>query len=284
MAEKSDAPEVLKPLDPRSELRAQLDAYIEQKMAQIMGGDETGIFEPFFQRKAVADAIRRLQSVAQQHKWPSYFKKHGCLACWEKDLPYASNGMCSDCYHRTLSRLQAILRDAESERPDTPPPDLDRLTTLARGALRKLSTAPLERTYLTKAERNAKRAGRIETLRVAVEQGQTASEIAEQCDPDFLKNPDAATQRIQAALYRYVPPAVRAQRQHERSTRHEEMWRKARALHERGLCWRDVARLLDPEGFAKDPKHAMTRIISGSRRVPLIRDLQDVARKAPMRK
>src|SRR6202043_2202502 len=126
-----------------------------------------------------------------------------------------------------------------------------------------------------------KRAGRVETLRLAVEQGLTCREIAEKYDPDFLMNPEAATQRIQVAVYRYVPRAVRARRQHEKSARREEIWREARNLHVgRHLTWREIAQRLDPEGFAKNPKAAMARIITGSRRVPLVRDLTELAQRA----
>jgi hypothetical protein len=296
-SEKSNALEVLKPVRPIPNVRAQLDAYIEKKITEIIGADQTGVFEPWFQRKELAREIRKLQTVPQLRKWHNCFNEWGCVDCKKKDGRYGADGMCATCFSKWKMRLQTILRFTEKERPDALlfAPDPTELAQSApqasagtdeecpRGLFVAAEIEPVEvetRDYITKAERRARRA---DTLRQAVEQGLTAREIAEKYDPDFLKNPEAATQRIQVALYRYVPPSVRAQRQHERSTRHEEMWRKARALHEGGLCWRDVARLLDPD-FAKSPKAAMARIIRGARQVPLIRDLQDVARKALMRK
>jgi hypothetical protein len=157
---------------------------------------------------------------------------------------------------------------------------------LASGAVQRQLEAPKEtRDYITKADRRTQRA---ETLRHAVEQGLTWREIAEKYDPDFLKDPEVATERIRVAVYLYVPPAVRelakartAQRQHERSAQRHEIWRQARNLHvEQSLTWREITQRLDPEGFAKDPKAAMARMITGSRRVSLVRDLTDLARKA----
>jgi hypothetical protein len=72
-----------------------------------------------------------------------------------------------------------------------------------------------------------------------------------------------------------VPFAVR-----ERRTRREEISRQARALHvEQGLTWREIAQRLDPD-FAKNPKSAMKKMQARASRVSLVRDLQDVARKA----
>ena len=115
-------------------IRAQLDAYIEQKLAEMIGADFTGILEPFFQRKAIAREIRKLQTLPQQQKWSNYFAEWGCLVCAKKDVRYQANGMCQTCHQRTSLRLQTILRFTEKERPDSPPfaPDP---TDLARAAV-----------------------------------------------------------------------------------------------------------------------------------------------------
>jgi hypothetical protein len=52
MQKKSNVTEVLGPTDPVPNVRAQLEAFIEHKMAEMMGADKTGIFEPFFQQVA----------------------------------------------------------------------------------------------------------------------------------------------------------------------------------------------------------------------------------------
>ena len=312
MPKKNNAVEILKPLRPAPNIRAQLDAYIEQKIAEIIGADKTGLFQPFFQRKEIAREIKKLETVPQQRKWHSYFDEWGCLVCAEKDRQYVSGGMCAACYSRVKMRLQTIVRFMEIERPDATPLDPGRLTDLAqsasqapaadedspRGLFVAAGIEPVEvetRDYITKAERRAqrkaqrqrgvamreKRSRRAETLRQAVEQGLTCREIAQRDDPDFLDDPEAATERTQHAAYRNVPPAVRAQRLHERSARRAEIWRQARNLHvEQGLTWREIAQRLDPEGFAKDPKAAMARMITGSRSVSMVRDLTDVARAA----
>jgi len=308
MSKKSNAIEVLKPVHPVPISRAQFDEAIEQKVAEIIGADKTGIFEPFFQRKAIAREIRKLQTLPQQRKWHDYFDEWGCLVCEKKDGRYAAVGMCATCHFRTKMRLQTILRFTERERSDAPPVardlhELARATVRPRDLLVAAELEPLEvetRDYITKAERRAqqkaqrqrgaatreKRTVRAETLRQAVEQGLTAKEIAERYDPDFLKNPEAATQRIQAAVYRYVPSAVRAQRKHERSARLAERWRKARNLHDgrHGLTWREITKRLDPAGFAENPKAAMARIITGSRGVSMVRDLTDLARATVRRR
>jgi hypothetical protein len=313
MWKKSNPIEVLKPVRPVPNVRAQLDAYIEQKIAEIIGADKTGIFEPFFQRKALAREIRKLLTVPQQHEWHDYFLEWGCVDCKKKDDRYGAAGMCATCYHRVLMRKQTIRRFRERERPDAPPFALDRLAELAESASQAPAAdedslfaaaeiPPLEietRDYITKAERRAerkaqrqrgaatreKRTLRAETLRQAVEQGLNCRDIAQRYDPGFAKDPKAATERIQAVVYRCVPPAVRAQRQHERSARREEIWRQARNLHvEQSLTWREIAQRLDPEGFAKNPKAAMARMISGSRRVSLVRDLAELARATVRRR
>jgi|GEM_PF-2839188 len=272
-----------------------LERMIEQKIAEMMGNSQDGILQPFFQSKAIADAIRKLETVPQQRKWHYYFEEWGCLICENKNRRHLGLGMCAACHQRTLQRLATILRFTENERPDALAPR--DLTELARAAMRRRPSET--RDYITKAERRAqrkaqrqrgaatreKRAGRAETLRLAVEQGLTAREIAERYDPDFIKNPEAATQRIQAAVYRYVPQAVRARRQHERSARLAERWRKARNLHVgQHLPWRAITQRLDPEGFAKDPKAAMARIITGSRQVAMVRDLTELARSTVRRR
>ena len=136
----SETPEVLGPAVPNA--RAELERFIEQKMAEMMGGD-AGLFEPFFQgSKKIADEIKKLQTVPQQRKWHNYFEEWGCLICETKNRPHVSNGMCQSCHSRTLHRLQAILRTTEIERPASPPFTPDRLTDLARSAVtRRLSAS-----------------------------------------------------------------------------------------------------------------------------------------------
>jgi hypothetical protein len=135
LAIRSQAVEVLPPgsSSPIGGHDRALERMIEQKIAEMMGGSRDGILQPFFQSNAIADAIRKLQTVPQQRKWHYYFEEWGCLICAKKDGQYTSLGMCKACYHRTLHRLQAILKRADAERPE-PEPVRD-LQDVARKAL-----------------------------------------------------------------------------------------------------------------------------------------------------
>ena len=309
MPKKSNVTEILGPVDPVPNVRAQLETFIEQKMAEIMGGDKTGIFEPFFQTKAIAAELKKLQTVPHQRKWTKYFAEWGCLVCEKKDRPHMCLGMCQACYPKIAHRLQNILRlTEEEEQADAPPFVPDRLTDLARGAVRKQlsgETPQLEtRDCITKAERTVHRekavkathnritARRAETLHQAkalrFEEGLTWREVTQRLDPTgFANDPERAIQRLRLAVHHYFPPAVRklgqakmAQRRQERVARRKEIWCQARALHvEQNLTWREIAQRLDPD-FDKNPKAAIARIEMGAHRASLVRDLQDVARAA----
>ena len=311
MSKKRNAVEVLKPVRPVPNVRAQIEQFIEQKMAEIMGGDKTGIFEPFFQTKAIAAELKKLQTVPHQRKWTKYFAEWGCLVCEKKDRPHMCLGMCQACYPKIAHRLQNILRlTEEEEQADAPSFVPGRLTELASGAVRKQisgETPQLEtRDYITKAERKAqrekaerdgreKRAHRAETLRHAQNlhdyHGWSWKALAEKYDPNFSKDPEAATLRMRIAARECVSPSVRklgqlsrAHLKDEKGARQAEIWRQARALHvEQNLTWREIAQRLDPD-FAKDPQAAIARIMMGSRRVSLVRDLTDLARAAVRRR
>ncbi len=247
MAKKSNVPEVLGPVDPVPNVRTQLEQFIEQKLAEMMDGD-AGVFEPFFQRKAISAEIRKLQTVPQQRKWHNYFEEWGCLMCEKKNWPHRSNGMCQSCYGRTLARLQAILRLTEKERSDAPSFAPDRLTELASGAVRKqLSAETSAPAYVTRAEHKAQRQAERKAQR-------------EKARHDRI----AATR--------------------EKRARCAEVWRQARALRvEQNLTWREIAQRLDPD-FDKDPKAAIARIEMGAHRVALVRDLTDLAHAAVRRR
>ena len=295
MAKKSNVPEVLGPVDPVPNVRANLEAFIERKMAEIMGADKTGIFEPFFQPKVIADAIRKLQTVPHQRKWTKYFEEWGCLICEKNDRPHGSLGMCAACHQRTQQRLAAILRFTEKQEwPDAPSFAPDRLTELASGAVRKQLSG--EASGVTTAERKAQRE---KATREALLQAQTLHEdgltwkaVTQRLDPSgFADDPKRAIERLRIAVQKYVPSAVRklgyakiARRKQEKSASRKEIWRQARALHvEQKLTWREIAQRLDPD-FDKDPKAAIARIEMGAHRVALVRDLTDLAHAAVRRR
>jgi hypothetical protein len=263
-----------------------LERMIEQKIAEMMGDSQDAIFQPFFQTKAIAHEIRKLQTVPQQHKWTYRFEDYGCLICHAKDVRHASLGMCHNCHSRTGNELKASLKRRKNAEKREAPEAVRDLAELAQQAIAQEARTRCDERDEIRAEQKAerekvardriattqeKRARLAETLRQATEQGLTWGEMAQRYDPDFLKDPKAATERMRVAVYRLVPQPVReakiAQRQHEKNARNADVWRQARALHGKGLTWREIAELLDPEGFAVEPKAAMARIISGSRRV-----------------
>jgi excisionase family DNA binding protein len=99
-------------------------------------GSADPIFEPFFRSQADYNEIRRRQTVPQQMKFRLYFAKYGCLCCSTMKRPHFAAGMCSNCYHVRLKRLQELVR-AEQEELDKRGTSVVRdLTELARAALR----------------------------------------------------------------------------------------------------------------------------------------------------
>ena len=240
--------EVLGPAAPN--IRAQLDAYIEQKLAEMIGADFTGILEPFFQRKAIAREIRKLQTLPQQQKWSNYFAEWGCLVCAKKDVRYQANGMCQTCHRRTFLRLQTILRFTEKERPDSPPFAPDGPTDLARAAVE----------------------GRRSSPDLAWELAPPASRAGADEDSLFVA---AGIPPIEIETRTYVmKPERRARRKAARDAQRQE----ARNLRDRGWSWKAITERLDPEGFAKDAARATVRMqVSVHRYVPPIRDLAELA-------
>ena len=124
--------EVLRPAPQIPDARAAIEQLVEQKIAEIMGNTDA-IFEPFFRTKAVAIAIKKLQTVAEQRKWSDYFAAYGCLVCRTKKQPHRSIGMCQACHQRILVRLAGILRRAAAAAAERPgAPAVRDLTDLAR--------------------------------------------------------------------------------------------------------------------------------------------------------
>jgi len=65
--------EVLSPAEP--DIKGTLERMVERKIAEMMGDSQNGIFEPFFQAKAIMHAIRKLETIPQQRKWQYYFEE-----------------------------------------------------------------------------------------------------------------------------------------------------------------------------------------------------------------
>ncbi len=87
---------------------AELNRYVELKVAQAFAHREDAIWQPYYQSRRVAQEWKRLQSVREQQKWPIYYEQWGCDSCGTMDRPHAALGRCLPCYLRTSQRLQAI--------------------------------------------------------------------------------------------------------------------------------------------------------------------------------
>ena len=87
---------------------AELNRYVELKVAQAFAHREDAIWQPYYQSRRVAQEWKKLQSVREQQKWPIYYEQWGCDGCGTMDRPHAALGRCHPCYLRTSQRLQAI--------------------------------------------------------------------------------------------------------------------------------------------------------------------------------
>jgi hypothetical protein len=187
--------EVLGPVEP--DMNKALERMVERKLAEMMGDSRDGIFEPFFQAKAIMHAIRKLETIPQQRKWQYYFEEWGCLRCARKDVRHESLGMCVACHARIYQRLANILRRASDDRPSPP---VRNLQDVAQEALREKANQ----------EEQQKRAQRFEILDQAKalrKGGLTWRDIAQRLDPEFHKDPEAASERIRIGVYRRIPRA-----------------------------------------------------------------------------
>jgi hypothetical protein len=127
--------EVLKPTREVPDMRAALEQLVEQKIAEMMSNKSNGIFEPFFQSKAIAAAIRKRETVLQQRKWIYFLKDWGCMLCHKKNKGHKALGMCAACYNRIARRLQLTMLRAARENPITAVPVVHDFKDVAREAL-----------------------------------------------------------------------------------------------------------------------------------------------------
>lgn len=86
-----------------------LERLVREKVAEIISQQQDLLFVPFFDSKAVTDAIRRLQTVPARRRWAIYFERHGCLICRKKKTTHSGVGMCLKCHARITHRLSAIV-------------------------------------------------------------------------------------------------------------------------------------------------------------------------------
>jgi hypothetical protein len=203
--------------------------------------------------------------------------------------------MCVNCESRVRKRLATIIREykPESEREykefcrdegiarralvASPQPGIETRAKAARDRV-----AEKEETMREKLALRAETMRRVQNLHDY--HGWSWKALAEKYDPNFSKDPEAATLRMRIAARECVSPSVRKLGQLSRARLKQErpqaqIWRRARGLHvEQNLTWREIAQRLDPD-FAKDPEAAIARIMMGSRRVSPVRDLAEICEK-----
>jgi hypothetical protein len=103
-------------LGPGMEARSQSDSVnlqtLAAQLALVISGKQDGaIFEPFFRTRQVSYELRRLQNVAEQEKWSTYFEQFGCLSCGKDGKGHGGCGCCYRCYARVGNRLRAIVKE-----------------------------------------------------------------------------------------------------------------------------------------------------------------------------
>lgn len=86
-------PKTLAERDPRAALKAMVAAEVDR----IMADRERALFEPWFRSRAVAEALKRLQTVPEQRKWAHFYEKRGCFRCGSKKRPHTGSGLCGHC-------------------------------------------------------------------------------------------------------------------------------------------------------------------------------------------
>jgi hypothetical protein len=129
--------EVMPPPPARTEadFRRLLAELVDERVAEILSGEDGAVLEPWFQPKPIAAAIKRELTVAQQQKFSRYFEQYSCMICEKKDAGHASSGMCENCYSRIRRRLHAILREHAAP-PDQMDATFRDTEKMARQALR----------------------------------------------------------------------------------------------------------------------------------------------------
>jgi hypothetical protein len=90
--------------------KAMVARMLDERIAELMASAESAELEPFFQSRAVVEAMRARQTIAERNKWRYYSDDYGCLICERTDVPHISLGMCRACLSRTRERLQACMR------------------------------------------------------------------------------------------------------------------------------------------------------------------------------
>lgn len=95
--------------------RAALQAIVAAEVERIMADGERALFEPWFRSRAVAEALKRLQTVPEQRKWAHFYEKRGCFRCGSKKRPHTGSGLCDICRHWGYRCLDEDVRELAAE-------------------------------------------------------------------------------------------------------------------------------------------------------------------------
>lgn len=91
--------------------RSQIQALVQQQVAEILAKRDDFVLEPWFRTRQVAYELRRLQTVPERKAWNLVYEWGGCIICKTTELPHAGNGMCARC----RGRIHQLKRSAERE-------------------------------------------------------------------------------------------------------------------------------------------------------------------------
>ena len=126
--------EILNPVQPAApNLNAALERMVERKLAEMMGDSQNGIFEPFFQARAIMHAIKKIRNHPTTAQMALLLRGVGLSHLRKQEAETSSLGMCGSCHQRTAMRLQRILRRASDDKPEQAP--ARDLQDVARAAL-----------------------------------------------------------------------------------------------------------------------------------------------------
>ena len=100
---------------PSLELVQQL---VQQQVAEALVQRDGLLWEPWFRQRAVADEIRKLQTVQERKFWPIFFSVYGCFVCKTKDRMHAGNGCCTSCRSNRDRQVRRVHRLIETGKVD----------------------------------------------------------------------------------------------------------------------------------------------------------------------
>lgn len=93
---------------------AELDLYVQRKLAELIAARDEFAFEPFFRLRRIANEMMRIQTIPERRKWTVFYQRNACLRCQTSIRPHMGNGLCTDCYKWAMGELNKIIRDAQN--------------------------------------------------------------------------------------------------------------------------------------------------------------------------